>query len=133
IIAPDSAALTQYRRARDARLSRSGHWVVERNLPSVTADGVVIDLLGNIEFPEEATGCTARGATGVGLYRTEFLYVGRDSDPSEEEHLLAYLRVIHEMGEGRPVVIRTLDLGADKFVAAHGPKEPEKNPSLGVR
>ena len=68
-------------------LERSGHWVVERNLPSVTADGTVIELLGNIEFPDEATACTARGASGVGLYRTEFLYVGRDTDPSEEEHL----------------------------------------------
>jgi phosphotransferase system enzyme I (PtsI) len=106
---------------------------MERDLPSVTADGVPICLLGNIEFPDEATACTARGAAGVGLYRTEFLYVGRDSDPSEEEHLHAYLRVIREMGGRRPVVIRTLDLGADKFVAAHGPKEPEKNPSLGVR
>jgi phosphoenolpyruvate-protein phosphotransferase (PTS system enzyme I) len=133
ILDPDPAAEAQYRKARDARISRSGYWVVERNLPAVTRDGVAIELLGNIEFPDEATACTARGAGGVGLYRTEFLYVGRDSDPSEEEHLQAYLRVIREMGEGRPVVIRTLDLGADKFEAAHGPKEPEKNPSLGVR
>jgi len=133
ILEPEPAIEAQYRKARDTRLSRSGYWVVERNLPSVTADGTPIELLGNIEFPDEATACTARGAAGVGLYRTEFLYVGRDSDPSEEEHLRAYLRVIREMGEGQPVVIRTLDLGADKFVTAHGPHEPEKNPSLGVR
>lgn len=133
IFNPDPAVEAQYRRARDARLSKSGYWVVERDLPSVTADGVPIDLLGNIEFPDEATACTARGAAGVGLYRTEFLYVGRKSDPTEDEHLRAYLRVIREMGEGRPVVIRTLDLGADKFVATHAPKEPEKNPSLGLR
>lgn len=133
LVAPDPATVTQYRKARDARLTRSGFWVAERNLPSVTTDGTPIQLLGNIEFPDEATACTARGAGGVGLYRTEFLYVGRDTDPSEEEHLRAYLRVVREVGEGRPVVIRTLDLGADKFVAAHGPKEPEKNPSLGVR
>jgi len=133
IIDPDASVLAQYRKTRDARISRSGYWVVERNLPSVTLDSVPVTLLGNIEFPDEATACTARGAGGVGLYRTEFLYVGRDSDPSEEEHFRAYLRVIREMGEGRPVVIRTLDLGADKFVANHGPKEPEKNPSLGVR
>src|SRR5262249_12625528 len=133
IIDPEPAAEAHYRRARDARLSRSGYWVVERNLPSLTADGTAIELFGNIEFPDEATACTARGAGGVGLYRTEFLYVGRDTDPSEEEHFRAYLRVIREMGEGRPVVIRTLDLGADKFVAAHAAKEPEKNPSLGVR
>jgi len=133
IIDPDPAVEAQYRKARDTRLSRSGYWVVERYLPSVTRDGTTVELLGNIEFPDEATACTARGAAGVGLYRTEFLYVGRDSDPTEEEHLRAYLRVIREMGEDRPVVIRTLDLGADKFVATHGPKEPEKNPSLGVR
>jgi phosphotransferase system enzyme I (PtsI) len=133
ILEPEPAVEAQYRKARDTRLSRSGYWVVERNLPSVTADGTPIELLGNIEFPDEATACTARGAAGVGLYRTEFLYVGRDSDPSEEEHLRAYLRVIREMGEGQPVVIRTLDLGADKFVTTHGPHEPEKNPSLGVR
>ncbi|HJZ91027.1 MAG TPA: phosphoenolpyruvate--protein phosphotransferase [Gemmataceae bacterium] len=133
VLDPDDDVLAQYRKARDARLSKSGVWVVERNLPSVTTDGAHIALFGNIEFPDEATACTARGAGGVGLYRTEFLYVGRDTDPSEEEHFRAYLRVIREMGEGRPVVIRTLDLGADKFVAAHAAKEPEKNPSLGVR
>jgi phosphoenolpyruvate-protein phosphotransferase (PTS system enzyme I) len=133
ILNPDPATEAQFRRARDARLARSGYWVVERNLPSVTTDGAAITLFGNIEFPDEATACTARGAGGIGLYRTEFLYVGRDTDPSEEEHLRAYQRVIREMGEGRPVVIRTLDLGADKFVGKHGPKEPEKNPSLGVR
>ncbi len=130
---PDVPTLVQYKRARDARLSKSGYWVMERNLPSITRDGTHIALLGNIEFPDEATACTARGAGGVGLYRTEFLYVGRDSDPGEEEHFRAYHKVIREMGEGRPVVIRTLDLGADKFVAAHAPKEPEKNPSLGLR
>jgi phosphotransferase system enzyme I (PtsI) len=133
IINPDQPTLLHYQKARDARLIRSGNWMVERNLPSVTTDGTAIALFGNIEFPDEATACTARGAGGVGLYRTEFLYVGRHSDPSEEDHFRAYLKVIREMGEGRPVVIRTLDLGADKFVAAHGPKEPEKNPSLGVR
>jgi phosphoenolpyruvate-protein phosphotransferase (PTS system enzyme I) len=133
IVSPDPATLTRYRKTRDARLSKSGEWIVERNLPSVTRDGTAIHLLGNIEFPDEATSCAARGAGGVGLYRTEFLYVGRNSDPSEEEHFRAYMRVIREMGEGRPIVIRTLDLGADKFVSIHGPKEPEKNPSLGVR
>ena len=133
VIDPDEATLIHHRKSRDTRLSRSGMWVNERNLQSMTKDGTHIALFGNIEFPEEATACTARGAGGVGLYRTEFLYVGRDTDPSEEDHFRAYMRVLREMGEGRPVVIRTLDLGADKFVAAHGPKEPEKNPSLGLR
>jgi phosphoenolpyruvate-protein phosphotransferase (PTS system enzyme I) len=133
IIDPGPDVVGQFRRARDSRLSKSGNWVIERNLPSITTDGVAIALFGNIEFPDEATACSARGAGGVGLYRTEFLYLGRETDPSEEEHFRAYLRVISEMGEGRPIVIRTLDLGADKFVGAHAPPEPEKNPSLGVR
>lgn len=133
IFKPDDATIAKYKRVRDAALSRSGFWINERNLPSVTKDGTPIAIMGNIEFPDEATACSARGAGGVGLYRTEFLYVGRDSDPSEEEHFRAYLRVIRELGEGRPIVIRTLDLGADKFVSVHGPKEPEKNPSLGLR
>lgn len=133
ILNPGPVELAAFRRQRDVRLSKSGFWVVERNLPSITIDGTHVALLGNIEFPDEATSCMAKGAGGVGLYRTEFLYVGRDNDPSEEEHFQAYLRVIREMGEGRPIVIRTLDLGADKFVAAHAPKEPEKNPSLGLR
>ena len=121
IIDPDPAVEAQYRKARDTRLSRSGYWVVERHLPSVTLDGTTIEMLGNIEFPDEATACTARGAGGVGLYRTEFLYVGRDSDPTEEEHL-RLPAVIREMGEDRPVVIRTLDLGRGQVRATHGPK-----------
>jgi phosphotransferase system enzyme I (PtsI) len=133
ILFPDEATVVRYRKMRDVQLSRSGYWINERNLPAMTTDGTPIALMGNIEFPSEATACAARGAGGVGLYRTEFLYVGRETDPSEEEHFRAYMRVIREMGEGRPIVIRTLDLGADKFVSIHGPAEPEKNPSLGVR
>src|SRR5262249_18558623 len=70
---------------------------------------------------------------GVGLYRTEFLYLGRDGHPSEPEHLEAYLKVIRTLGPDKPVVIRTLDLGADKFSAHAEPTLDERNPSLGVR
>src|SRR5262249_7185798 len=98
-----------------------------------TRDGVRITLLGNIEFPQEAGHCTERGADGVGLYRTEFLYLGKQSHPPEEEHLEAYLKVLGTLGKTRPVVIRTLDLGADKFTAHVGSSWEEKNPSLGVR
>ncbi len=133
IFDPDPATVTKYKKLRDAAITKSGFWATERHFPAVTTDGTAIKIFGNIEFPDEATVCSSRGADGVGLYRTEFLYVGRTSDPSEEEHFRSYLRVIREMGEGRPVVIRTLDLGADKFVSVHGPKEPEKNPSLGLR
>src|SRR5439155_19576797 len=69
---------------------------------------------------------------GVGLYRTEFLYLGHQADPSEAEHLDAYLTVIRTLGQ-QPVVIRTLDLGADKFSANAEPATEERNPFLGLR
>ena len=74
-----------------------------------------IQLLGNIEFPQEAAHCLDRGADGVGLYRTEFLYLNKTADPDEEEHVDAYMTVLQTIGPSKPVVIRTLDLGADKF------------------
>ncbi len=88
-------------------------------------------LMGNIEFPQEATHCIERGAQGVGLYRTEFIYLNKNSDPTEEEHFEAYLTVLRPLGK-RPVVIRTLDLGADKFPPT-SPRRGERNPFLGVR
>jgi phosphotransferase system enzyme I (PtsI) len=89
-------------------------------------------LLGaNIEFPHETRACLERGADGIGLYRTEFLYLASEHEPSEEDHYQAYSQVVREMN-GRPVVIRTLDLGADKM--GHRPlAEQEHNPFLGLR
>jgi phosphoenolpyruvate-protein phosphotransferase (PTS system enzyme I) len=86
-------------------------------------------LYANIEFPREAETCLERGANGIGLYRTEFLYLGAAVEPTEEEHYAAYAEVIEQM-HGRPVVIRTLDLGADKL--GQLPQE-EQNPFLGLR
>jgi phosphotransferase system enzyme I (PtsI) len=85
----------------------------------------------NIEFPDETKHCLERGADGVGLYRTEFLYLNKTADPTESEHLEAYLAVLRTLGP-RPVVIRTLDLGADKLFGRAEPYE-ERNPSLGLR
>ena len=84
------------------------------DVPAETKDGVRIRLMANIEFPAEAPACLERGADGIGLYRTEFLYLGRDVEPSEEDHFQAYAEVVRAL-DGRPVVIRTLDLGADKM------------------
>ena len=91
--------------------------------------GSTIQLMGNIEFPHEVELCKQRGANGIGLYRTEFLYLGRDDDPSEETHYEAYSAVVHDMGN-LPVVMRTLDLGADKMRSLPDP-EDERNPFLG--
>src|SRR5262249_9804123 len=95
-------------------------------------DRTRIMLLGNIEFPHEAEQLSERGAGGVGLYRTEFLYMNRQTDPTEQEHLEAYLTVLCNL-PGRPVVIRTLDLGADKFSTFAESQRDERNPFLGVR
>src|SRR5205085_12387689 len=104
-----------------------------RDLPAETRDGSHITLLGNIEFPSEAGHCLERGAAGVGLYRTEFLYLGKQCDPTEAEHFEAYLTVLRALGPEQPVVIRTLDLGADKFAPAGWNDTAERNPVLGLR
>ena len=89
-----------------------------------------VGLWGNIEFPGEVAACLERGADGVGLYRTEFLYLNADRAPTEEEQFAAYAAVVRSL-KGRPVTIRTLDLGADKMASYHpgaGPGERELRP-----
>jgi phosphotransferase system enzyme I (PtsI) len=133
ILDPDPQTIEKYQALRNEQRQEAGRWVVQRDLPAETRDGVRIRLLGNIEFPSEADHCQQRGADGVGLYRTEFLYVGRESDPTENEHFDAYLSVIQRLGPRQPVVIRTLDLGADKFGSLRWIGQEEKNPYLGLR
>src|SRR5262249_32700127 len=82
--------------------------------------------------PHEAPHCLERGADGVGLYRTEFLYLDKQADPTEAEHMEAYVTVLRALAP-RPVVIRTLDLGADKFALPSEPPHEERNPFLGLR
>ena len=132
ILDPDPETIEKYRSLRNERRIEANRWVVQRDLPAQTRDGVSIRLMGNIEFPSEADHCDERGAAGVGLYRTEFLYVGRDTDPTEDEHFQAYMTVLRRLGR-QPVVIRTLDLGADKFGSLPWAGAAEKNPYLGVR
>jgi len=81
--------------------------------PTITTDGHRVELAANIGTPEDAKGATANGAEGVGLYRTEFLYMDRSELPTEEEQFAAYKAVLEEM-KGKPVVVRTLDIGGDK-------------------
>jgi phosphotransferase system enzyme I (PtsI) len=100
--------------------------------PSMSADGVAVALLANLELPEDAEAARGNGAAGVGLYRTEFLYMNRESLPDEEEHLAAYLEVISRLG-GIPITLRTLDLGADKQVDGNARCPPVCNPALGLR
>jgi phosphotransferase system enzyme I (PtsI) len=131
ILHPDEETLARYRHEVEEQRSLAVKLETLRELPGETADGVRVALLGNIEFPSEVQQCEERGADGIGLYRTEFLYLGRDDDPPEEHHYLAYREVAEAM-RGKPVVVRTLDLGADKMRTLPDP-EDERNPFLGLR
>ena len=116
------------REQADLELSRLRH------LPCVSEDGHRTQLLSNIEFVEEVKPALDHGAEGIGLFRTEFLYLQREQTPSEEEHLEAYRTVLQAMGK-RPVTIRTVDLGGDKISALDRLRrgEKEQNPALGLR
>jgi phosphoenolpyruvate-protein phosphotransferase (PTS system enzyme I) len=131
ILDPDPETLKRYEEGRQRRQNLAIQLAELRDLPAITTDGVIISLCANIEFPHEVAACLERGADGIGLYRTEFLYLASDEEPSEEDHYRAYREVIDAM-QGRPVVIRTLDLGADKM-GSRPLTEPEPNPFLGLR
>lgn len=136
ILEPTDEMLRKYVAKRDA-LRREKELLATNyaSAPAKTKDDVAIKISGNIEFPYEASACRENGAHGVGLYRTEFLYLSQNVGklPDEETHFQAYKSVAERM-EGRPVVIRTFDLGADKLpeglTFASG-KEP--NPFMGLR
>jgi len=131
IVSPDKNTLTEYR-------LRQEQWEIEQQklkrlklTKAVTLDGTQIELHANIEIPEDVAQSRAVGATGIGLYRTEFLFMNRREWPTEDEQFEAYRRVTEAM-KGMPVTIRTLDLGADK------PANPDEartcaNPALGLR
>jgi len=132
IIDPDPQTLERYR-ARRSEVAESGRILLHefRDLPAETRDGKRIELLANIESPRDIPRALEYGAEGIGLYRTEFLFLTRRTPPDEHEHFQAYMRAIRELGE-RPLVIRTFDLGADKF-ALDAPGIRESNPFLGLR
>jgi len=131
ILDPDDETVQRYEEGRERRKNLALRLAELRDLPAITTDGVSVSLSANIEFPHEVAACLERGAAGIGLYRTEFLYLSSDEEPSEEDHYNAYREVVEAM-KGRPVVIRTLDLGADKM-GSRPLTEPEPNPFLGLR
>ncbi|WCK56759.1 phosphoenolpyruvate--protein phosphotransferase [Aneurinibacillus sp. Ricciae_BoGa-3] len=99
---------------------------------SITADGHRIELVSNIGNPQDAVGAKRNGAEGIGLYRTEFLYMGRDNFPTEDEQFEAYKAVAEQFGKESPIVIRSLDIGGDKHLPYLEMPE-EMNPFLGYR
>ncbi|QOI99977.1 MAG: phosphoenolpyruvate--protein phosphotransferase [Phycisphaeraceae bacterium] len=131
VLNPDARQQAEYSRYLDQRRVFQLSLTDLATLPATTSDGVEVELLGNIEFPEQAKEVVESGGKGIGLYRTEYLYLMSGTEPSERDHFMAYRKCV-EMMKGRPVVIRTMDLGADKVVESrHG--APERNPFLGCR
>ena len=135
ILDPDDETQERYRplmaAERSARIP--GPLAGQADRPDETLDGCCVELWGNIEFGGEVDACLERGAAGVGLFRTEFLFLSAEEPPSEEQQFEVYAAVVRAM-EGRPVTIRTLDLGADKIVGyGRGSGGPEANPALGLR
>ncbi len=131
VVCPTARTVRVYEEAARAMASFQASLQVDRHEPAVTRDGTAIAVLANIEFPREAEHALELGAEGIGLFRTEFLYLQRGQEPSEEDHYQAYARVVRALG-GRPVILRTMDLGADKFTQSHR-FAPETNPFLGLR
>ncbi len=128
---PTPEMLDAYKQIQEDFEKQKAEWSKLVNEKSVTADGHHVELAANIGTPKDLKGVVENGGEGVGLYRTEFLYMDRDQLPTEEEQFTAYKAVLEGM-EGKPVVVRTLDIGGDKELPyLNLPKE--MNPFLGFR
>ncbi|MEH7454566.1 phosphoenolpyruvate--protein phosphotransferase [Gottfriedia acidiceleris] len=131
IVDPSNEELEEYKAKKEKFELQKVEWAKLKNEPTVTKDGHHVELVANIGTPNDVEGVINNGGEGVGLYRTEFLYMGRDNFPSEEEQFESYKSVLESMGD-KPVVVRTLDIGGDKELSyLHLPKE--MNPFLGYR
>ena len=131
ILNPTEEEVATYTKAKEEYLEYRAALKVLKDQPSVTTDGHHVELVGNIGTPKDADGVLENGGEGVGLYRTEFLYMDSQVLPSEEEQYVAYKAVLEKMGD-RPVVVRTLDIGGDKKLP-YLPIDEEMNPFLGYR
>ena len=131
IVNPDEEQRVEHLEAERKHVRMEKDLEALATLPAQTKDGVSLSLQANIEFPDDIDDALGHGAEGIGLYRTEFLYLASDHEPSEQDHYDAYADAMHRLA-GRPMVIRTLDLGADKYTQAKA-ANPERNPFLGDR
>ena len=137
IVDPSPIILAEYGfKQRQGDLER-GRLARLRHKPAVTLDGQRVDLLANIEMPEDTLNAVKAGAVGVGLFRSEFLFMGREAQrltrlPGEEEQYQAYKRAVEGM-HGMPVTVRTIDVGADKPLDGKSSRQEYLNPALGLR
>lgn len=133
VVSPDADQLMKYRAHLQRMVDLEESLDELARVAAVTKDNVPIDIQANIEFPSEIKAAIAKGATGIGLYRTEFLYLASDTEPTEQQQYEAYMEAIHDL-DGRPLTIRTLDLGADKVSQGSDNFDHiENNPFLGCR
>ena len=134
IVSPEKPIVAEYRQRQKEIVALKRELATLKQSPAVTRDGVPIGLLANIELPDDIKTVNKVAAGGVGLYRTEFLFMNRPDLPDEDEQLRAYIKVVKALA-GKPVTIRTLDLGADKRTDG-GAMEHDNiaaNPALGLR
>lgn len=134
IVNPTSLVMEQYRARQAAQAKARKKLTRLKKTPAVTLDGTPVALMANIEFPDDCTVALENGATGIGLFRSEFLFMGRSGGiskiPGEDEQFEAYRKAVTLM-KGRPVTIRTLDIGADKPIGTR--ESATLNPALGKR
>ncbi|HEY5210143.1 MAG TPA: phosphoenolpyruvate--protein phosphotransferase [Stellaceae bacterium] len=131
VINPTAATRAQYERQREELEQERRRLQRFRRLPAITRDGTEITLEANLELPRERELALAAGAQGLGLVRTEFLYMNRDDLPNEDDQYAAYTSLVRGM-DGKPVTLRTLDIGGDKLAGAIATTE-SANPALGLR
>jgi phosphotransferase system enzyme I (PtsI) len=132
IVNPDAHVLAEYRlKQNQARLERDKLKRL-KSAPAATLDGTTVQLQANIELPGDVDAVKASGASGIGLFRSEFLFMNRRDLPDEEEQYEAYREVVERM-KGLPVTIRTLDIGADKALEGAEHSQAAVNPALGLR
>ena len=131
VLNPDAATIATYEEKKKAFLAEKEALKVLKDAKSISTDGHQVELAGNIGTPADVEGVLNNGGEGVGLYRTEFLYMNSQEFPTEEEQFIAYKQVLEGMG-GRKVVVRTLDIGGDKTLPYFTFPE-EMNPFLGYR
>jgi len=133
IVNPDERILQEFKLRQSELQIERNKLMRLKSAPSVTLDGEEVALLANIELPQDIEKVREVDAAGIGLYRTEFLFMNRDELPGEDEQFEAYRSVVKAL-QGKPVTIRTLDIGADKQARGlHGTGRMEPNPALGLR
>lgn len=132
ILDPDDETISAYRKLEREFVNLKDHLAENRDQPAKTADGIKLELLANINSASDAKAAVAMGAAGVGLYRTEYLYLTHPSVPDEDEQLAIY-REVFAASPRKKITIRTLDIGGDKTVPYLGHRQREANPFMGWR